>query len=1062
MASTVSATAPTSPSNGDLWYDSVNLKLYVYYNDGTSAQWVITGPTGARGPTGDTGAQGLQGNIGPQGVQGATGQTGSTGNDGPQGPKGDVGPAGPIGPAGPAGNSGPQGPKGDAGAKGDVGAQGATGPIGATGPQGPQGAKGDSGSTGPQGATGAQGATGSTGPQGPKGDTGLTGPQGLQGDTGPTGPQGSAGPQGPQGTTGPTGPQGPAGITGAAGNDGPQGPPGSSGLPGQTGPTGPPGPQGPQGVDGPQGPTGPKGDTGPAGVDGVDGAQGSTGPQGTTGSQGPQGPQGEEGPEGPTGPVGPPGADGADGNTGPTGSQGAKGDTGPAGPQGTTGPQGPQGATGPQGPIGLTGPAGPAGADGADGADGSIGPQGPAGDTGPAGPQGVQGERGFPGQTGPQGPSGADGNTGPQGSQGPAGTAGAGFTGGAYNSSTGVVSFTSDDGLGFSTADLRGATGLQGPAGQNGVDGNTGPQGAQGPTGPTGPQGAAGAGFTGGAYNSSTGVVSFTSTDGLGFNTQDLRGDGNRGISSAVVNANDDLILTLADGTNINTGTVVGATGATGAQGPQGPQGPQGLTGATGPQGLTGATGSTGSQGPIGAGFLGGSYSSTTGVVTFTSDDGLGFSTGDLRGDGNRGISSATIDTNDDLILTLADSTNVNAGNVVGPQGPQGITGAAGADGAGFTGGSYDANTGQITFTSDDSLGFSTADLRGADGVDGATGADGAAVLRFDVAPNSTSTAFEFDGAGFTAATSNPTLYLQKGLTYYLDLFDESLPLANTHWSISGTKKSDYTVLFSEASGISDGSATLLNPITGSASFTTVSGNPAIYVTTTFSQGDSGGAHTRRGWGYSSEFTVPAGTVLTFDVASSGHNSNYESVNAISLIDYTNSAYTILFNRLSIVPALNTNGSKSFTIALAGTYRIMLASGGKRAAGGFSSTNQTFSLTMSNLALSNGHPIWFQTSSGAYNASNVLGTTDGVTNNGAAAGSLGYEVPMDAPDTLYYVCQNHSAMAGKIYTTAPTAHVTNYTTTERNVLTAVNGDLVYNSTTHKFQGYANGTWVDLH
>ena len=35
-----------------------------------------------------------------------------------------------------------------------------------------------------------------------------------------------------------------------------------------------------------------------------------------------------------------------------------------------------------------------------------------------------------------------------------------GFTGGSYNSSNGTVTFTSDDGLGFTTGDLRGLTGL--------------------------------------------------------------------------------------------------------------------------------------------------------------------------------------------------------------------------------------------------------------------------------------------------------------------------------------------------------------------------------------------------------------------------------------------------------------------------------------------------------------------------------------------------------------------------------------------------------------------------
>lgn len=36
------------------------------------------------------------------------------------------------------------------------------------------------------------------------------------------------------------------------------------------------------------------------------------------------------------------------------------------------------------------------------------------------------------------------------------------------------------------------------------------------------------------------------------------------------------------------------------------------------------------------------------------------------------------------------------------------------------------------------------------------------------------------------------------------------------------------------------------------------------------------------------------------------------------------------------------------------------------------------------------------------------------------------------------------------------------TTTQRNALSATNGMVIYNTTDNKFQGYANGTWVDLH
>ena len=69
---TVSDSAPSSPSDGDMWYNSLSLKMFVYYNDGSSSQWVPASPqqagvAGADGATGATGAAGADGADGADG-----------------------------------------------------------------------------------------------------------------------------------------------------------------------------------------------------------------------------------------------------------------------------------------------------------------------------------------------------------------------------------------------------------------------------------------------------------------------------------------------------------------------------------------------------------------------------------------------------------------------------------------------------------------------------------------------------------------------------------------------------------------------------------------------------------------------------------------------------------------------------------------------------------------------------------------------------------------------------------------------------------------------------------
>ena len=59
-----------------------------------------------------------------------------------------------------------------------------------------------------------------------------------------------------------------------------------------------------------------------------------------------------------------------------------------------------------------------------------------------------------------------------------------------------------------------------------------------------------------------------------------------------------------------------------------------------------------------------------------------------------------------------------------------------------------------------------------------------------------------------------------------------------------------------------------------------------------------------------------------------------------------------------------------------------------------------------------GHPFWIQTDPPPYDALNVYNT--GIANNGAENGNIIWTVSQDAPDTLFYVCQNHAIMAGAI------------------------------------------------
>jgi hypothetical protein len=239
--------------------------------------------------------------------------------------------------------------------------------------------------------------------------------------------------------------------------------------------------------------------------------------------------------------------------------------------------------------------------------------------------------------------------------------------------------------------------------------------GEKGDTGEAGPQGPAGLSISS-ATVTLAGRLQLTLSDNTVVDAGNVSG-----IKSAAVNGSGELILTKQDNSTINAGSVVGPQGATGA------------TGATGAKGDTGDAGATGIG--ISSAIVNGSGrliitktdSSTIdagNVVGPQGAQGTTGNTGATGAKGDRGISvaQAVID-GGNLIVTLDDASEINAGSVVGPQGPQGSQGPAGRSIA--NGGVVVDESGYLQVTLSDGTTINAGYVVGPQGSTGATGAKG-------------------------------------------------------------------------------------------------------------------------------------------------------------------------------------------------------------------------------------------------------------------------------------------------------------------------------------------------
>jgi hypothetical protein len=301
------------------------------------------------------------------------------------------------------------------------------------------------------------------------------------------------------------------------------------------------------------------------------------------------------------------------------------------------------------------------------------------------------------------------------------------------------------------------------PVANSGAKGDTG---AQGPIGPDGLSIAS-------ATVTLLGRLQLTLTDNSIVDAGNVSG-----IKTATVNGSGQLILTKQDNTTINAGSVVGpqgiqgATGNTGAKGDTGNQGPAGLSvsaaavngsgrliitrsdssiidagsviGPQGQQGATGATGATGSAGATGATGVGVTTAAVNGsghlIITKTDSSTVDAGSvigpkGDTGSQGVPGAAGATgpqgvsvyqaiVDGTGNLVITLDDASQLNAGSVVGPQGAQGVQGPAGRSIA--NSGVVVDSGGYLQITLTDGSTINAGYVVGPQGSTGATGATGA------------------------------------------------------------------------------------------------------------------------------------------------------------------------------------------------------------------------------------------------------------------------------------------------------------------------------------------------